>query len=115
MSDITQLTYETPLVDKIMDRFSNQWRSTAQACIARAEELEQAAAELREHAAVLNEAQYLLVDTASTVQFEINARNRAASLALVRPAEEPGERIPVTNRGTTGLRDVMDSVSDNGD
>ncbi len=78
-------TVETPTVDRIMDRFNNQWQKTAEACVQRAEELEAAAADLRKRAEKLLEARVLTDEVKGAVQFEIEARNRHQSLSLVNP------------------------------
>lgn len=76
---------DTPTVDRMLARFNKQWEETAAECIRRAEELEGAAMDLRERAQRLRDAQELTAEVRGAVVFEINARNRAASLALVNP------------------------------
>lgn len=76
---------ETPTVDRMLDRFNKQWEETAMECVRRAEELEAAAVDLRDRAERLLSARELTAEVKGAVLFEINARNRAASLALVNP------------------------------
>jgi hypothetical protein len=78
---------ETPTVDKLLARFNRQWEATAAECIQRAEELEGAAMDLRDRAKRLREAMELTAEVKGAVIYEINARNRVASLALVNPQE----------------------------
>lgn len=87
-NEIIETQPDTPTVDKMLARFNKQWEATAAACIFRAEELEGAAMDLRERATRLRQAQELTAEVRGAVQFEINARNRAASLALVNPRRE---------------------------
>lgn len=86
-SGIVETQPETPYVDKMLARFNKQWEETATECIRRAEELEGAAMDLRERADRLRSACDLTAEVRGAVVFEINARNRAASLALVNPQE----------------------------
>lgn len=75
---------ETPTVDRMLDRFNKQWEETAMDCVRRAEELEAAAVDLRDRAEILLRAKELTNEVKGAVVFEINARNRAASLVLVK-------------------------------
>lgn len=85
VSEIVESQPNTPTVDRMLNQFNKQWESTAADCIQRAEELEGAAMDLRERAARLRQAVELTAEVKGAVIFEINARNRAASLALVNP------------------------------
>lgn len=78
-----QLTVETPTVDKMLAKFNSQWELTANACIARAEQLETAAFDLRERAQKLRDALVLTDEVKGAVLYEIEARHRAEALALV--------------------------------
>lgn len=82
-TQMVELTVETPTVDRMLASFNKQWEATAAECIQRAEELEGAAMDLRERAERLRGAIELTAEVKGAVLFEINARNRAASLALV--------------------------------
>lgn len=79
---------ETPTVDRMLQNFERMWNNTADDCIRRAEELEGAALDLRERAQRLRDAIELTAEVKGAVVFEINARNRAMSLALVNPNRE---------------------------
>lgn len=83
-SMLVELQHETPTVDKMLDRFNKQWEETAMDCVRRAEELEAAAVDLRDRAERLLHARELTAEVKGAVVFEINARNRAASLVLVK-------------------------------
>lgn len=85
VSEIVETQPDTPTVDRMLARFNKQWEETAMECVRRAEELEGAALDLRERAARLLQAVELTAEVKGAVVFEINARNRAASLALVNP------------------------------
>lgn len=85
---IQELKVETPTVDRMMAKFSGQWETTAALCIERAGQLEDAATDLRQRAADLLDAVSLTRQMKETVIYEIEARNRAASLALVQPPPE---------------------------
>lgn len=85
---MVDLQPDTPNVDRMLERFSHQWNATAMDCIRRAEELEGAAMDLRERAQRLLDAIELTAEVKGAVIFEINARNRAASLALVNPGDK---------------------------
>lgn len=78
---------ETPTVDRLLGNFEKQWITTAEDCTKRAEELEAAAADLRQRAMNLHSALDYLQDVKSAVVFEIESRNRAMSLALVNPKD----------------------------
>lgn len=84
---IHRLEQRMPTVDRIMNRFDSQWRTTADACLQRAVELEEAAGDLRRRAEKLMAARELVDEVKGAVQFEIDARNRALSLVLVNPSE----------------------------
>lgn len=86
-TQMVELTVETPTVDRMLERFNKQWEETAAECVFRAEELEGVAMDLRERAAKLRSAKELTVEVKGAVLFEINARNRATSLALVKNGE----------------------------
>lgn len=86
LEPIVETQPDTPTVDRMLARFNKQWEETAMECVRRAEELEGAALDLRERAARLLQAVELTAEVKGAVVFEINARNRAASLALVNPA-----------------------------
>lgn len=88
--DITAVgsVVETPRVDKILLPFDNMWRTTADLCLQRALELEAAAADMRMRADKLIAARELVDEVKGAVQFEIIARQRAQSLALVNPTDE---------------------------
>lgn len=79
---------ETPRVDRMMSIFDTRWRTTADLCLQRAIELETAAANLRERADKLMAARDLVDEVKGAVQFEIAARQRADSLALVNPKDD---------------------------
>lgn len=82
-TQMVELTVETPTVDRMLATFNKQWEATAVECIIRAEALEGAALDLRERAQRLRDAVELTAEVKGAVLFEIDARNRAASLALV--------------------------------
>lgn len=86
-TQMVELQAETPTVDRMLNSFNKQWEATAAACISRAQELEGAAMDLRERADRLRSAKELTAEVKGAVIFEINARNRAMSLALVNPKE----------------------------
>lgn len=81
----TQPAIETPRVDKILLPFDNTFRTTADLCLTRAIELEQAAADLRVRAEALHNARDLITEVKNAVEYEISARHRAQSLSLVNP------------------------------
>lgn len=83
---VVELKHETPTVDRILKTFTDQWVKTADDCLRRAEELEDAASNLRERANILHSALDYANDVKATVDYEIDSRNRAASLALVNPS-----------------------------
>jgi hypothetical protein len=85
---LVQTAPATPTVDRIMGRFSTMWRTTADLCRLRADELEKAAYDLRMRADKLDAAMELTAEVKGAVQFEIEARQRANSLALVNPSAE---------------------------
>lgn len=80
---IVETQPDTPTVDRLLARFNKQWEETAVECLLRAQELEEAASDLRDRARLLRQAMDLTVEVKGAVLFEINARNRAASLVLV--------------------------------
>lgn len=85
--DLVQVA--TPTVDRMLDSFRNQWLKTAEDCLTRAAELEDAAHDLRLRADKLLEASQSLPDEVKgCVIFEIKARERAASLKLVNPPQD---------------------------
>lgn len=86
--ELVETQADTPTVDRMLARFNKMWEDTASECIRRAEELEGAALDLRERAEKLRSALELTEEVKGAVLFEINARNRAASLALVNPNGE---------------------------
>ena len=88
LGDILQQAEETPTVDRLLWRFEREWTNTADTCIKRAEELEQAALDLRKRADDLLSSRNFLNDVKQAVLFEIESRNRASSLALVNPTKE---------------------------
>ena len=79
---------ETPTVNRMLGSFERQWTKTANECNQRAAELEKAADELRRRANDLLDARSYLDDVQKSVLYEIESRNRAASLALVNPPKE---------------------------
>jgi hypothetical protein len=81
-------TVETPRVDRMMNVFDTQWRTTADVCVLRAQELEAAALDLRQRAERLMAARDLCDEVKGAVQFEIKSRQRADALALVNPTDE---------------------------
>lgn len=78
------LAVDTPKVDRMLAAFNNQWNATAADCLRRAEELETAATDLRDRAELLQRATHLTNEVKEVVLFEIQARERAFSLALVK-------------------------------
>lgn len=85
---IQQVPIATPTVDRILERFTVQWRKTADDCVDRAKELEAAAENLRERALYLYSCAEDYPDhVREAVRQEIEARHRAASLALVNPSD----------------------------
>lgn len=82
---IVELRHDTPTVDRILRSFTDQWTKTADDCIRRAQELEDAAADLRKRANILQSALDYANDVKATVDYEIDSRNRVNSLALVNP------------------------------
>lgn len=85
---MVELQPNTPTVDRMLDKFNRQWAATAAECIKRAEELEDAATDLRERANHLHSVITLTGEVKAAVLFEIASRNRAASLTLVNPQED---------------------------
>lgn len=77
----------TTRVERILRPFDNNWRTTADLCVLRAQELEAAAADLRDRAEKLMAARVLVDEVKGAVQFEIDARQRADSLLLVQPSK----------------------------
>lgn len=82
---IIETSHDTPTVDKMLGAFERQWTRTADDCVERAAELEAAAAELRNRADAILRSREYLTHMKTTVLYEIESRNRAASLALVKP------------------------------
>lgn len=87
-TEVVQTEPNTPTVDRMLSTFDKQWTRTADDCIKRAQELETAAIELRKRAEDLLSARNWLDDVKQTVLFEIESRNRSASLALVNPSTD---------------------------
>lgn len=83
---IVELQPETPKTDRVLRALTDQWNKTADECIKRAEELETAAFDLRERANRLRQALTLADEVKGAVLYEIQARTRAATLALVNPS-----------------------------
>lgn len=86
---ITQVPVATPTVDRMLNVYDKQWSATAEQCLQRAVELEKAADELRQRADKLFNSRTYLDDVKTTVLFEIESRDRSASLALVNPLPKP--------------------------
>lgn len=83
--DIKTVAPETPRVDRMIATFEKQWTDTAAHCLARAAELESAAAELRQRAVDLHAACNYLHDVKQTSLYEIESREKVQSLMFVNP------------------------------
>lgn len=81
------LTEHNPRVEAMLTACTNVWETTADACMLRAKELREEAIDLEERARVLREGRSLITSVRDTIDFEIESRNRAASLALIKPSE----------------------------
>lgn len=84
---IVQTQPSTQRVDRMLGAFNRQWLETAEACVKRAVELENAAADLRLRAEKLLSSRVFLDDVKDTVVYEIESRDRTASLMFVNPSE----------------------------
>lgn len=85
---ILTTSHETPKVDRWLGAFATQWEATAQACLIRAKELEDAAAGLRARADALLNARVHLDDVKDTVIYEIDSRDAHARLMFVNPTKD---------------------------
>ena len=80
---------EHPVIQQIKnmnESFTRQQQETAMSCIRRAEELEAAARDLRDKAAIIHhQSTQIPDDLLNAVKMEIETRNRVLALALVNP------------------------------
>lgn len=81
---IIELGIETPKVDRMLNSFDVQWRTTVDALRLRAEQLHKAADDLEHRANTLEEYRTYLTDVKNATLFEIESRMRADSLQFVK-------------------------------
>lgn len=86
-SELQVLVPETPKVDRMLGAFRREWEKTADECIKRAVELEDAAADLRNRAGHLLNACGYLDDVKQATVYEIDSRERVNSLMFVNPKD----------------------------
>lgn len=84
---IPQTIPETPKVDRMLGAFRREWEKTADECVKRAIELEEAAADLRNRAGHLLNACGYLDDVKQATVYEIDSRERVNSLMFVNPSD----------------------------